>query len=150
MVQFSSEQPRPPDSFANSVIPLAKNLDKQDLFRVDRAVYGYLLQRHFWDDNEYSAVFLEGEDADVDALIKQFPKHIPPIKTSERAELLPNRTPIDKDTGRPAMILSVVVLDPAGDTVEAIGKWYAGGAVAGFYTFSLQKIGDAWVIESAK
>jgi len=93
---------------------------------------------------------LQGEDDEVDALIKRFPNHVPPIKTSDRAELVPNHTPIDKDTGRPAMIFSVDALDPADDTVEAVGKWYAGGAVSGFYTFSLKKSGDAWVIESFK
>jgi hypothetical protein len=65
-------------------------------------------------------------------------------------ELSPNRTPIDKDTGRPAMILSVDALDPVDDTVEAVGKWYAGGAVSGFYTFVLEKNGGDWVIESSR
>jgi hypothetical protein len=91
---------------------------------------------------------LQGED--VDALTKQFPNHIPPIKTSDRAELIPNHTPIDKDTGRPAIILSVDALDPVNDTVEALGKWYAGGAVSGFYTFSLHRFGDTWMIEGFK
>ena len=62
----------------------------------------------------------------------------------------PNRTPLDKDTGRPAMILSVDTLEPVGDTVQAIGKWYAGGAVTEFYSVNLQKIDGDWVIESAK
>ena len=127
-----------------------RGLNKQDLFEVELAVYGCLLQRHFWDDNEYTAIFLQGEDDEVDALIKQFPNHIPPIKTSDRVELIPNHTPIDKDTGRPAMILSVDALDPIDGTVEAVGKWYAGGAVSGFYTFSLKKSGDDWVVESFK
>jgi hypothetical protein len=86
----------------------------------------------------------------VDAIIKKFPKHVPPIKMSDRAELHPNRTPIDRDTGRPAMILSVEALDPAGDKVDAIGRWYAGGAVSGFYTFALRKSGGNWVVESVR
>jgi hypothetical protein len=86
----------------------------------------------------------------VNAVIKQYPHHIPPVKTSDRAQLLPNRTPVDKDTGRPAMILSVDALDPEGATVLAVGRWYAGGAVTGFYTFALKKDGEDWVIESVK
>lgn len=146
-IQFSSEPPRSPVISTNDVSPPAKKLARQDLLKIDRAVFGYLLQRHFWDDNEYSAVFVEGSDEEVETLIRAFPNHIPPIKTSERADLVPNRTPVDKDTGRPAMILSVTVLDPLDDTVEAIGKWYAGAAVSGFYTFSLKKSGDEWLIE---
>jgi hypothetical protein len=149
-LQFSDERPQPQGRHVDSLVPSSKKLDKQNLFKVELAVYGFLLQRHFWDNNEYTAVFLQGEDYEVDALIKQFPNHVPPVKTSDRVELSPNRTPIDKETGRPAMILSVDALDPVDDTVKAIGKWYAGGAVSGFYIFSLQKTGDTWVIESSK
>jgi hypothetical protein len=148
--QFKDERPQPQGRPVNSFVPSSKKLDKQDLFKIELAVYGSLLQRQFWDDNEYMAIFLQGEDDEVGALIKQFPNHVPPIKTSDHAELLPNRTPIDKDTGRPAMILSVDALEPMDDKVEAIGKWYAGGAVSGFYTFLLQKSGDDWVVESFK
>ena len=149
-LQFSDQRPQPQSCPVDKFIPQTKKLNKQDLFKVELVVYGYLLQRHFWDDNEYTAIFLQGEDDEVDALIKQFPNHIPPIKTSNRVELSPNRTPIDKDTGRPAMILSVDALDPVDDTVEAVGKWYAGGAVSGFYTFVLEKNGGDWVIESSR
>jgi hypothetical protein len=149
IIQFS-DQPQPPGGSAETTVPLLKKLGQQDLLQIEHAVYGYLLQRHFWDDNEYSAIFLKGENDGAGALIKEFPDHIPPVKSSNRAELLPNRTPVDKDTGRPAMVLSVDALDPVDDTVEAIGKWYAGGAVAGFYTFSLQKVSGDWVIISVK
>jgi hypothetical protein len=150
IIQFSDDPTQPSGRPAENAVPLARKLDKRDLLEIERAIYGYLLHRHFWDDNEYSAVFLQGEDEEVDVLIKEFHNHIPPVKTSDRAELLPNRTPVDKDTGRPAMILSVDVLDPVDDTVEAVGKWYAGGAVSGFYTFSLQKVGADWVIENSR
>ena len=148
-LQFSDQRPQPQGRPVDSLVTNPKKLSKQELFQIDVAVYGYLLQRHFWDDHEYTAIFLQGEDDEVDALIKQFPNHIPPIKTSNHAELFPNRTPIDKDTGRPAMILSVDALDPVNDEVEAVGKWYAGGAVSGFYTFYLKKTDDAWVVVSA-
>ena len=149
-VRFSDEQLQRPDDPITGVATDSKKLGKQDLFKVELAVYGDLLQRHFWDDGGYSAVFVQGTDEEVAALIKEFPKHVPPIKTSNRVQLLPNRTPVDKDTGRPAMILSVDALDPEGGTIQAIGKWYAGGAVSGFYTFTLKKAGGDWVIESSK
>lgn len=149
-ILFSDELPVPHSRPADNPVASAKQLSKQDLFKVELAIYAYLLQRHFWDDNEYTAVFLPGEDDEVAALIQKFPNHVPPIKTGDHAELLPNRTPIDKDTGRPAMIFSVDALDPVAGTVQAIGKWYAGGAVSGFYTFSLRKSGDDWVIVNAK
>jgi hypothetical protein len=148
-IHFSDER-QPLGPRAKTAPPPPKKLNKQELFDVELAIYGYLLQRHFWDGGEYSAVFLQGDDDKVDALIKKFPNHNPPIKTSDRAELQPNRAPIDKDTGKPAMILSVDALDPTDDTVEAIGKWYAGGAVSGFYTFSLRKVGGNWIIESVQ
>jgi hypothetical protein len=127
-----------------------KPLDKQDLFTARVAVYSFLLQRHFWDDGEYSAVFLQDDDI-VEALAKKFPTHVPPIKSSEHAALVLNRTPVDKDTGKPAMILSVDVGEPnADDSVDAIGRWYAGGAVTGFYNFVLKKSGDGWAINIVK
>ncbi len=149
-IQFSDEQVRPGDRSVKAVIAPPKPLDKQDLLKVELTVYGYLLQRHFWDDKEYSAVFLQGEPDEIGAAIKKFPNHIPPLKTNDRAELKPNRTPIDRDTGKPAMVLSVDALDPVDDMVAAIGRWYAGAAVTGFYTFTLRKVGDDWTIENVK
>jgi len=109
-----------------------------------------LLNRHFLDGGEYSAVFVQGNDEEVAALIQQFPNHVPPIKPSDQADLRPNQTPLDRQSGKPAIIFSVDAMDPVDDTVQAIGRWYAGGAVSGFYTFALQKTGGDWVIESAK
>ena len=146
-LRFSDEHLQRPADPITGVAADPKKLNKQDLFKIELAIFADLLQRHFWDDGGYSAVFVQGSEDEVAALIKEFPKHIPPIKTSDRVQLLPNRTPVDKDTGKPAMILSVDTLDPEGDTVQAIGKWYAGGAVAGFYTFTLKKSGGEWVIE---
>jgi hypothetical protein len=149
-IQFSSEPAQPPDYLVETATPSPKKLDLQNLLKVQLAVYGYLLQRHFWNDHDYSAVFIQDDADRVEALIKKFPHHVPPIKTSDHAQLHPDRTPVDTDTGRPAMLLSVDALDLTGDTVEAIGRWYAGAAVSGFYTFSLRKIGDDWVIESVR
>ena len=77
-IQFSDEHMatldhRPEDSTASPAKPEKQKLSSQDLFKVEVAVYGYLLQRHFWHDGEYSAVFLQGTDDEVDALLKLFP-----------------------------------------------------------------------------
>jgi hypothetical protein len=154
-IQFSEQHMSTLGPRAEAPAPAPKKteklkLNKEDSFKVEVTVYRYLLQRHFWDTGEYSAVFLQGDDDEVDALIKEFPDHVPPIKQSYRADLRPNRTPVDKETGKPAMILSVETLDPVDDMVQAVGKWYAGGAVSGFYTFDLKKSGTDWVIESVK
>ena len=128
----------------------AQRLEDGDVFKIEAAVYGYLLGRHFWDQDEYSAIFLEGDNARVAALIRQFPNHVPPIKPSDRIELHPNRTPIDKDTGRPAIIFSAKAMDPTNGVAEAIGSWYAGGAVSGLYAFVLVKVDGQWAIQSVK
>jgi len=57
----------------------------------------------------------------------------------------PNRTPVDRDTGRPAMVLSVDALDSVDGAAQAIGKWYGDGEVSGFYTFTLRKDGGRLV-----
>ena len=145
--EHSQTQARP---VAAAVPSPPKKLDKRDLIKVELAIYSYLLQRHFWDNGEYSAIFLQGDDAEIAALIKKFPNHVPPIKPDYRAELRPGRTPLDTETGKPAMILSVDALDPEGDTVQAIGRWFAGDAVSGFYSFDLKKSGDDWEIENVK
>ena len=151
-IWFASDEPGAPAGKPAQTIPSAstRKLVKEDLFKVQVAVYGDLLKRHFADGGGYSAIFLQGDDAEVAALIKQFPNHIPPIKPSDQVDLQPNRAPMDKQTGKPAMIFSVDTLEPVDDTVQAIGKWYAGGAVSGFYTYSLRKVAGDWVIESAK
>ena len=130
-------------------IPTQPKPEDTDQFKIVLAVYGYLLNRHFWDTGEYAAVFLQGDDAEVRALTRQFPGHVPPIKPGYRADLRPNLTLRDKDSGRPAMILSVDTLEATNGVAEAIGRWYAGPAVSGFYTFELKKSGGDWAVESS-
>jgi len=150
-IRFSDEHsPEPANAVVTAAPPQPQRLEKADLLKVETAVYGYLLQRHFWDAGEYSAIFLQADDAEVEAIRRAFPNHNPPIKAANHAGLRPGRTPVDKDTGGPAMILSVDALEPEGNAVEAIGRWYAGDAVTGFYTFELKKNGAEWVIESVK
>jgi len=128
----------------------SRKLESRDDFKIEMAVYGYLLEKHPWDNGEYTAIFLEGSDACVAALIRNFPNHVPPIKPSNRAQLRPNQAPIDKDTGKPAMILSAKAMDPTNDVSEAIGTWYAGEAVSGLCAFVLVKVDGEWTIQSAK
>jgi hypothetical protein len=149
-IWFSSDEQLKPAVTPVQIPAPPQKLAKEDWFKVQVAIYGYLLQRHFTDGGEYAAVFLQGEDAEVAALIKQFPNHVPPIKTGDQAELQPNRAPLDKQTGKPAIIFSVDALDPVDDLVLAVGRWYAGGAVSGYYTFALKKEGADWVIERMK
>jgi len=113
-------------------------------------VYGYLLERDFWSEGDFSAVFLKGRDEDVAAFIRKFPHHVPPLKTSDRVKLREASSPIDKETGKPAMLLAAIVSDPSGDTTEAIGTWYAGPAVTGKYVFRLKRVAGTWTIESVK
>ena len=125
------------------------SLPKEDETKIEIQIFSNLLSRHFWEDGDYTAIFLRADDAEVSALQKIFPDRKPPIKESYRVDLKPNQSPRDKDTGKPAMILSVDMDEPAADgTVTAIGKWFAGGAVTGFYSYQLIKIGGDWVIES--
>ena len=128
----------------------SRKFEASDDFKIEAAVYGYLLERHFSDQGEYSAFFLEGSDARVAALIRKFPNHVPPIKLSNRMQLHPNQAPIDKDTGKSAIILSAKAMDPTNDVSEAIGTWYAGEAVSGLSAFVLVKVDDRWTIQSVK
>ncbi|MGO9587348.1 MAG: hypothetical protein ACLP2Y_14220 [Limisphaerales bacterium] len=128
----------------------APKLESRDDFKIELAVYGYLLEKHPWDNGEYTAIFLEGSDDWVTALIRKFPNHVPPLKLSNRAQLRPNQAPIDKDTGKPALILSAKAMDPTNDVSEAIGTWYAGEAAAGLCAFVLVKVDGQWTIQSAK
>jgi hypothetical protein len=151
-IEFISDAGMKPiaSSVAKPISATAPKLTQDDSIKIQAAIYGYLLNRHFLDGGEYSAVFVKGDDTEVAALIKQFPNHVPPIKPSDQADLRPNQTPLDRQTGKPAMILSVDIMEPTDDTVQAIGRWYAGTAVAGFYTFTLQKTDGGWAIVSTK
>jgi hypothetical protein len=142
-----------PKHIKNDLPPAAppkKTLEPQDRIKVDLEIFGWLLQRHFGDDGAYSAIFPQADNDEVAVLMKHYPAHIPPIKPLWRVEMRPGKSPLDRDTGRPATVLSVNALDPEDETVEAIGKWFAGDAVTGFYTFQLKKSGEEWHIESVK
>jgi len=137
---------------ANAVaLPPQKKLAKADELQIEQLIFSYLLERHFWDLADYSAVFLSADDAQVAALMKKYPSHNPPIKESFRVALPSHQTPRDKDTNKPAMILSADINEPnADDSVDALGRWYAGDAVAGFRAFNLKKVDGEWQIATVK
>ena len=126
-------------------------MEKADELKIEQLIFGYLLERHFWDLADYSAVFLQADEAQIRAMIKKYPEHVPPIKQNVHADVQPHRTPLDKDTHKPAMILSVDVNEPNADnSVDAIGRWYAGDAVTGFRAFHLKKADHDWQITEVK
>ena len=153
-IQFGGEHMQtvsgPTETPVRASTPQVPKLAKEDLFKVEVAVYSYLLRGKTWEAGDYSAVFVQGDDDELDALMKEFPHHVPPLKPSFDADMRPNRTPLDRQTGQAAMILNVDTRVSGADQVQAIGKWHAGGTVSGFYSFSLRKIGGDWVIESVK
>jgi len=127
--------------------PAQPRLEKADELKIEQVIFGYLLDRHFWDLADYSAVFLQADDSQVKVMINKFPDHIPPIKYNYHVIAHPHKTPLDADTNKPAMILSADVNEPnADETVDAIGRWYAGDAVTGFRAFHLQKVDGDWQI----
>lgn len=150
-IVFSDDADIREASASAAVQPAQKKLDQADELAVEQLIFGYLLERHFWDQADYSAVFLQADDAQVAAMMKKYPDHVPPIKQSFHAYLPANRAPVDKDTNKTAMILSTDVSEPnADDSVDALGRWYAGDAVTGFHLFHLKKVDGAWQIESVK
>jgi hypothetical protein len=131
--------------------PAQKKLAKADELKIEQLIFSYLLEWPFWDLADYSAVFLSADDAQVAALMKKYPDHVPPIKQSSHAALPSHQTPMDKDTRKPAVILSVEVNEPnADDSVDALGRWYAGDAVAGFRAFNLKKVDGDWQVANVK
>ena len=138
-------------SFASGATAKTKGLSKDDEMKIQTVVYGYLLDRHFWEGGDYSAIFLQADDSVVDAFIKKFPDHVPPIKPSSHVDLRSNQSPLDKDTGKPVMILGADVGELNADgSVDVIGRWFAGGAVKGSYTFLVKETDGEWSIASVK
>ncbi len=121
-----------------------------DDFKIEQAVYGYLLEKHPWGDGEYAAIFLTGDDARTSALIKQLPKQVPPLKPVSHARQRPDEAPIDRDTGKPGMLLTAKAVDPTNGVSEAVGTWYGGEAASGLYAFVLVEMNGEWTIQSAK
>jgi hypothetical protein len=114
--------------------------------QIERQCFERLLNGHFGDDGDYSAIFLQADEAQTSDLMKAFPKHVPPIKQLWHANIRPGFTPLDKDNGKPALIFSVEVGEPENDTLHAVAKWYAGEAVKGFYLLTFQQVPAGWIL----
>jgi hypothetical protein len=147
-----SDEPDIRAALVRTATPAAQpQMEKVDESKIELAIYGYLLERHFWDLANYSAVFLQGDDEQVAALMKKYPNHVPPIKPSSHARIRSHKAPVDKDTKKPAMILTTEVNEPNADgSVDAVGRWYAGDAVTGFRAFHLVKTNGDWEITDVK
>ena len=151
-IKFAGEKNLPPLATNSPATVLLKNnsLPVAEEQKIQAAVFSSLLTRHFWDDAGFTAVFLQADDEVVAALQKKFSDRQPPIKETSRISLLPGFPPRDKDTALAAIILSADVNDPEPDgSVNVVGKWDAGGAVTGFYSYRLLKTGDDWTILDA-
>ena len=132
-------------------VPLVKpGLPPAERRKIEREVFIWLLASPVGSDSRYSAVFLKADETGTSSLMKQFPSHVPPIKQLWHLETRLGQSPLDKDTGRKAILLSVDVMEPENGTVVAIGKWFAGDAAAGFHTFELKQNGNQWQIRTAK
>jgi len=147
---------RQPARMPKAVVPEATiSRDDQksavsDDFKIEAAVYGYLLEKHPWADGGYAAIFIDGTDALLRALQDKFPHQVPPLKANDRAGQRPNLAPVDKDTGKPGLLLSAKPVDPTNGVSEAIGTWYGGETVSGVYAFVLVEMGGEWTIQSVK
>jgi len=128
----------------------SQKFEADDDFKIEAAVYRYLLEKQPWGSGEYSAIFLEGDDARVAALIRKFPHQVPPLKPAGRAQLRSNRAPMDKDTGKPGLMLSAKALDPANGVSEALATWNGGEAASGTAAFVLMEADGAWAIQSVQ
>ncbi len=135
---------KPPEASGAS-----RQFEASDDFKIETAVYGYLLEKHPWDGGG-AAIYLEAGDERAAALIKAFPKHVPPLKPASRAERQPNQAPRDRDTGKPGVMLSAKAVDPTNGVSEAVGTWYAGEGQTGLYAFVLVEMDGRWTIQSVK
>jgi hypothetical protein len=110
-----------------------------------------MLDKHPWNDGDYAAIFLQADDSVVDAMMNKFPKRNPPIKRGDRLDLRSAKTPLDRDTGLPVLILGADAQEPAADgSVAVAGRWYAGNDVKGYFNFVLKKSGEDWTIAGVK
>ena len=138
-------------AFSAAAPAVTSSLSKVDEKKIQTAVYGYMLDRHVWEGGDFSALFLQADDDVVDAMIAKYPHNIPPLKQSSHVDLRLSQSPLDKDTGRPAMILSADVGEPSADgSVAVTGRWFAGARVKGSSSFQMKKSGDEWTIVSVK
>ena len=130
--------------------PASEGLEKAEVQQIETTVFTRLLEQSEIADKNCSAVFLQTDEETVTALMQKLPAHIPPIKQAWHLEIRPGQSPLDKDTDRAAMILSVTVSEPENGIVTAVGKWFAGDAVSGISSFEFKKVGGEWVAQTGK
>ncbi|HEX7653344.1 MAG TPA: hypothetical protein VF607_07555, partial [Verrucomicrobiae bacterium] len=113
-VVFTSDHTAPQLADAAAAAALLKkpSLTPADEKQIKAAVFSDLLTRHFWDDGDYTGIFLQADDDQVTELQKKFASRKPPVKETFRVNVRQNLSPLDKDTGKSAMILSVEVSEP--------------------------------------
>jgi hypothetical protein len=128
----------------------SSGLQEKEEVKIERVVYSHLLEKDSWNSGCYTAVFLKTSDAEVTALRREFPNHVPRIKDSDRLRLYDASSPIDRETGRPAMVLAAIASEPEGDHAQAIGTYFAGAVVSGTYVFQLRKVAGTWEIETVR
>ncbi len=133
-----------------SVSPIKPGLSPAEIIKIEHEVFIWLLSNLAGSNNTYSAVFLQADEAETSSFIKQFPNHTPPIKQLWHLDTRLGQSPLDKDTNRKALILSVDVSEPENGFVNALGRWFAGNAVAGFHTFEIKQTGGQWQIQTVK
>ena len=62
-IVFSSAPKMP--AVVSQPAPVVIGLSKEDEHKIDLAVFGYLLDRHFWEDGNYTALFVQADDGGV-------------------------------------------------------------------------------------
>ena len=143
-VSTTSEAPKATPTVAS------QKIEASDDFKIEAAVYRYLLEKRPWGSGDFAVIFIGGNDARAAALIRKFPRQVPPLKPVSRSQFGSNQAPMDRDTGKPGLILNAKAVDPTNDVSEAIGTWNGGGDVSGLSAFVLMKVSGEWTIQSVK
>ena len=126
--------------------PMKPSLSATQIRQIEQVVFERLLNGHFGDDGSYTAVFLQADESQTKVLQEKFPQHQPTIKQLWHADIRAGFTPLDKDTGKPAIIFSCEIGEPDGSWLTALARWYAGEAVKGFYLVTFHQNSQGWSV----
>jgi hypothetical protein len=148
-IHFQSDPVIPPPS-EPAQKKSADGLAPETVREIERMVFGWMLEHPTEDEPQYSAIFLRTDEKQTARLMEQFPGHRPAIKQAWHLQLRSGQSPLDKDTGRAAVLLSVDVAEPENNQLEAIGTWSAGEASTVRHVFTLKKAGYGWAIQTVK
>ena len=151
IIPFSDEADVRAQLATPTPVGAAKHLGSTDEIQIEQLVFGYLLENHLWTLDDCPAIFIQADESEVAELIKKYPHHVPTLKPAKQAVLKSDRPPVDKDTRKPAILLTVEVNQPnPDDSVDATGRWYAGNAVTGSHAIHLKKVDGTWQISEKK